>query len=265
MSVDRMLLARYLRQLSELGGPALYLDTLTAEEFLDAVRRPAAPVDASQDVVTAPSAAVVAPRAPVAPPTPPAAPPAVRPGDGALSVLAREAAACTRCRLHQGRRTVVFGEGDPAANLVVVGEAPGQEEDRTGRPFVGRAGKMLDLLLLTAGFPRETVFICNVLKCRPPNNRDPLPDEVATCTSAFLHPQLEAIVPRVLLAVGKFAAQALLQSEDPIGRLRGRVHAYRGTPLIVTYHPAFLLRSPHMSRTAWEDLQLVRRVFDEQT
>jgi DNA polymerase len=262
MSVDRMLLARYLRQLSELGGPALYLDTLTAEEFLDAVRRPAAAA-ASRAAVAANSAGVVAP--PGVGARSAAAPMAPRRDDGALTVLAQEAATCTRCRLHQGRRTVVFGEGDPAAGLVVVGEAPGQEEDRTGRPFVGRAGRMLDLLLLTAGFPRETVYICNVLKCRPPNNRDPLPDEVATCTSVFLHPQLDTIAPRVLLAVGKFAAQALLHSDEPIGRLRGRVLAWRGTPLVVTYHPAFLLRSPHMSRTAWEDFQLVRRVFDEQT
>lgn len=265
MSVDGMLLARYLRQLSELGGSALYLDTLTAQEFLDAVRRPADAVASPRAVVTPRSASVAASPVTAVPPIPPAAPAAARGEDGALSVLAQDAAGCTRCRLHQGRRTVVFGEGDPAADLVVVGEAPGQEEDRTGRPFVGRAGRMLDLLLLTAGFPRETVFICNVLKCRPPNNRDPLPDEIAMCTSSFLHPQLEAIAPRVLLAVGRFAAQALLQSEDPIGRLRGRVLAYRGTPLIVTYHPAFLLRSPHMSRTAWEDFQLVRRVFDEQT
>jgi DNA polymerase len=239
MTVDRTLLVRYLRQLEELGGPCLYLDSLQTGDLLRALRRP--------------------PRSTVAVAPAPAAASAT-----SLRVLAQEAAGCVRCRLHEGRRTVVFGEGAPAAELVVVGEAPGQEEDRTGRPFVGRAGKMLDLLLMSVGFPRETVFICNVLKCRPPNNRDPMPDEVATCTTSFLHPQLEAISPRVLLAVGKFAAQALLQSEASIGRLRGRVHSYRGTPLVVTYHPAFLLRTPNMTRTAWEDFQLMRKVFDEQ-
>lgn len=159
---------------------------------------------------------------------------------------------------------MVFGEGSATADVVVVGEAPGQEEDRTGRPFVGRAGKLLDLLLASAGFPRADVYICNVLKCRPPNNRNPLPEEVSPCTTNFLHGQLEAIAPRVLLAVGKFAAQALLDSQESIGRLRGTVHTYRGTPLVVTYHPAYLLRSPQMTRVAWQDFQLVRRVLDEQ-
>jgi DNA polymerase len=259
--VDRALLIRYLRQLSELGGPDLYLETPQAADALARLlaRGPASP--RGRDTV---------PRASVAPsprPPLPVAPPAVTPSVAfpeRLAELARDAAGCTRCRLHEGRRTVVFGEGAATADVVVVGEAPGQDEDRTGRPFVGRAGRMLDLLLLAAGFPRETVFICNVLKCRPPNNRDPLPDEVAMCTSRYLHAQLEIIAPRVLLAVGKFAAQTLLQSEDPIGRLRGRVHSYRGTPLVVSYHPAFLLRTPQMARTAWDDFQLMRKVLDEQ-
>jgi uracil-DNA glycosylase len=180
-----------------------------------------------------------------------------------LQVLQAAAAACAQCGLHTTRSTVVFGEGDPAADVVVVGEAPGQEEDRTGRPFVGRAGRLLDLLLMTAGFPREKVYICNVLKCRPPDNRNPLPAEVTSCTTAFLHGQLEAISPRVLLAVGKFAAQALLGSQESIGRLRGTTHTYRGTPLIVTYHPAYLLRSPQMTRVAWQDFQLLRKVLNE--
>ncbi|HSJ33016.1 MAG TPA: uracil-DNA glycosylase [Longimicrobiales bacterium] len=181
-----------------------------------------------------------------------------------LVTLSNAAAGCTLCGLHAGRSTVVFGEGSATADVVVVGEAPGQEEDRTGRPFVGRAGKLLDLLLASAGFPRADVYICNVLKCRPPNNRNPLPEEVSPCTTNFLHGQLEAIAPRVLLAVGKFAAQALLDSQESIGRLRGTVHTYRGTPLVVTYHPAYLLRSPQMTRVAWQDFQLVRRVLDEQ-
>jgi DNA polymerase len=158
----------------------------------------------------------------------------------------------------------VFGEGNPLASLVVVGEAPGQEEDRTGRPFVGRAGRLLDLMLLSIGLPRPDVYICNVLKCRPPQNRNPLPDEVEQCTTSWLFAQLDLIAPRALLAVGKFAAQTLAGSDESIGRLRGRVHVYRGTPLVVSYHPAYLLRSPNMVRVAWQDLQLLRRVLDEQ-
>jgi uracil-DNA glycosylase family 4 len=265
MTVDRDILSRYLRQLAELGGAQLYLESLMPREALEALRPSASgkvsasiPLRARESTVqyaaTATAAAVTG-----------AVRPATQDGERTLRILEQEAAACTRCRLHEGRRTVVFGEGNPTADMVVVGEAPGQEEDRTGRPFVGRAGKMLDLLLLTAGFPRQDVFICNVLKCRPPNNRDPLPDEVAACTSLFLRPQLQAIGPRVLLAVGKFAAQSLLRSDESIARLRGRVHSYDGTPLVVTYHPAFLLRTPQMTRTAWDDFQLMRKVFDEQT
>ncbi|MGH7466355.1 MAG: uracil-DNA glycosylase [Longimicrobiales bacterium] len=180
-----------------------------------------------------------------------------------LNVLQEQASGCVRCRLHETRRTVVFGEGDPNAEVMVVGEAPGQEEDRTGKPFVGPAGKLLDLLLLTAGFPRRDVYICNVLKCRPPNNRNPLPDEVAHC-SDYLLGQINSVAPRALIAVGKFAIQALLQTEESVGRLRGQIHAYSGKPMIVTYHPAYLLRSPQAVRVAWQDFQLLRQVLDEQ-
>ena len=145
----------------------------------------------------------------------------------------------------------------------MVGEAPGEEEDKTGLPFVGRAGKLLDLMLQAIGFPKDSVYICNTLKCRPPGNRNPLPNELAAC-NGFLRGQLDAIRPKVLLAVGKFAAQTLLQSEDPIGRLRGRLHTYEGRPVVVTYHPAYLLRSPYAVRTAWQDFQLLRQVIDEQ-
>lgn len=178
-----------------------------------------------------------------------------------LPVLAEEAASCTGCRLHEGRQHVVFGEGNPRARVVVVGEAPGREEDRTGRPFVGPAGKLLDLLLLTAGFPREEVYICNVIKCRPPENRDPMRDEVEAC-STYLRRQLDAIQPTVLLALGKFAAQTLIGSEQSISALRGGVHSFSGIPLVVTFHPAFLLRSPQWTRAAWGDLQLLREVLE---
>lgn len=251
MSVDRTLLARYLAQLNELSGE-LFLDTMTARDALRAVdprnarRSPIAPAAAAVRDVAAPRYA----------------PPSV--ADGALPLLAQQAQSCTRCRLAEVRTHVVFGEGNPNAQVVIVGEAPGQEEDRTGRPFVGRAGKLLDLLLQSAGFPRESVYICNVLKCRPPENRNPLPDEVEPCTTHWLHAQLQAIAPRVLIAVGKFAAQSLAGSEESISRLRGRIHEYRGTPLLATYHPAYLLRSPEMMRTAWQDFQLLRKVHDEQ-
>lgn len=290
MSVDPALLARYLAQASDLGGD-VFLDSLTALEarrlVAAAARGLAAPAPAgSYDAAEAARAgaaamtreqaraavtAMLAPNAPAGE-TAPGSPPvtggvaAVETAVArtALPVLAAHAQGCTRCRLSESRTTVVFGEGAATADVVVVGEAPGQEEDRTGRPFVGRAGKLLDLLLLSAGYPRETVYICNVLKCRPPNNRNPLADEVTVCTTSWLHAQLEAIAPKVVIAVGKFAAQTLCAREESIGRLRGRIHEYRGTPLIATYHPAYLLRSPEMVRVAWQDFQLLRKVHDEQ-
>ena len=167
---------------------------------------------------------------------------------------------CPRCRLAQTRTRVVFGEGDPAADVMVVGEAPGQDEDRSGRPFVGRAGKLLDLLLMSAGFPRDAVYICNVLKCRPPQNRNPLPDEVEAC-SPYLLRQVELVRPKVILAFGTFAAQTLLGTDVSIGRLRGRTHRYQGVPLVPTYHPAALLRNSGWVRAVWEDLQRARSVL----
>jgi len=178
-----------------------------------------------------------------------------------LTTLRAVAETCTRCPLHDARSHVVFGEGDPRARVVCVGEAPGAREDETGRPFVGRAGKLLDRLLMSVGFPRGEVYICNVLKSRPPRNRDPLPEEIAAC-SPYLLRQLELIEPRVIVAFGAFAARTLLDSKDSLGRLRRRLHEFRGFPVIVTYHPAALLRNPGWTRPTWEDLQLVRRIAD---
>jgi DNA polymerase len=155
----------------------------------------------------------------------------------------------------------VFGEGREDADVMVVGEAPGQEEDRSGRPFVGKAGKLLDLLLLSSGFSREDVYICNVLKCRPPQNRNPQPDEVEAC-SPYLLRQVELVQPRVILAFGAFAAQTLLGTDITIGKLRGRAHQFRGVPLVPTYHPAACLRHPAWVRSVWEDLQRARDVLD---
>lgn len=178
-----------------------------------------------------------------------------------LQALAQLVAACTRCPLHATRTRPVFGEGAADARVVCVGEAPGAREDETGRPFVGRAGQLLDRLLMSIGLPRTSVYICNVLKSRPPRNRDPLPEEVAAC-APYLQRQLALIDPEVIVAFGAFAARTLLETKSALGRLRGRTHRYAGYPVIVTYHPAALLRNPGWIRPTWEDLQLVRRMLD---
>ena len=180
---------------------------------------------------------------------------------GTLDALAPVLDACRKCALGSSRLHSVPGEGNPKAGLVVVGAAPGATEDETGRPFVGRAGKLLDDILKAIGFRREDVFICNVLKCRPPGNRDPEPLEVGAC-SPYLHRQLELIGPRVILAMGRPAAHALLGVNASLGDLRGKLHRYRGIPLIVTYHPAALLRNPHWKRPTWDDVRNARRIYD---
>ncbi len=169
--------------------------------------------------------------------------------------------ACTACELHRTRTQVVFGVGNRNADWMIVGEAPGAEEDRRGEPFVGRAGQLLDAMLHAIGLQRQEVYIANVLKCRPPNNRDPRPEEVEQC-EPYLKRQVALVAPRLILAVGRIAAQNLLKTNAPLSRLRGRVHSYgeTETPLVVTYHPAYLLRSPREKRKAWEDLKLAREV-----
>jgi len=175
--------------------------------------------------------------------------------------LAGKVASCTRCELHSCRTQTVFGVGDRAARWLVVGEAPGADEDRQGEPFVGRAGQLLNSMLLGIGLAREQVYIANILKCRPPNNRDPLPAEVAQCLP-YLERQIALLRPKIMLAVGRIAAQNLLATDTPIGKLRGRAHVFgaQRIPLVVTYHPAYLLRSPTEKRKAWEDLKFARRV-----
>jgi uracil-DNA glycosylase len=166
---------------------------------------------------------------------------------------------CTRCGLCKTRTQTVFGVGDRRAALLVIGEAPGQDEDEQGEPFVGRAGQLLDSMLRAMGNPRESVYIANMIKCRPPGNRDPTPGEVASCMP-YLNQQIDLIAPKLILVVGRIAAQSLLATEVPVGRLRGRVHRFgaRDTPLIVTYHPAYLLRSPGEKRKVWTDLKFAR-------
>jgi uracil-DNA glycosylase family 4 len=178
-----------------------------------------------------------------------------------LDAIADMVRKCTRCPLYQTAKQGVPGEGNPNARFVCVGEAPGATEDETGRPFVGAAGQLLTKILAAIGLPREDVFICNVIKHRPPGNRNPLPNEIAAC-SPYLVRQLELIQPGVILALGTFAAQTLLETKESIGKLRGRVHRYHGIPLVVTYHPAALLRNPSWKRPTWDDVQLARRILD---
>ena len=178
-----------------------------------------------------------------------------------LEAIAKAVASCTKCPLYSTATNPVPGEGNAHAQLMCVGEAPGATEDETGRPFVGAAGQLLTKILAAIDLPREQVYICNVLKHRPPGNRNPLPNEVTAC-SPYLIRQIELIRPKVILALGTFAAQTLLDTKLSIGKLRGQVHKYYGVPLVVTYHPAALLRNPGWKRPTWEDVQLARRILD---
>ena len=178
-----------------------------------------------------------------------------------LDAIAQHVASCTRCPLYATALNPVPGTGNPNADLMVVGEAPGATEDEQGLPFVGAAGQLLTKILAAIDLKREDVFICNVLKHRPPGNRNPRPEEVTAC-SPYLIRQIELVRPKVILALGTFAAQTLLDTQLALGKLRGQVHTYRGVPLVVTYHPAALLRNPSWKRPAWEDVQLARRILD---
>ena len=179
----------------------------------------------------------------------------------ALGAIREDIGDCTRCKLHGlGRQQIVFGVGNPNADLMFVGEAPGADEDVQGIPFVGRAGQLLTKIIEAIDLKRDDVYIANVIKCRPPGNRNPDPDEVDAC-EGFLFRQIDSIQPRVIVALGTFAAKALLKTQDPISRLRGRVYEYRGAKLIPTFHPAFLLRSPDRKRDVWEDMKKVRALL----
>jgi uracil-DNA glycosylase len=208
--------------------------------------------------------------APVAPPAAPAVEPSSMAHVESLDwdALIATVKSCQRCPLHQTRTQSVFGVGNPRAQWLVIGEAPGAEEDRQGEPFVGRAGQLLNSMLKAVGLARQEVFIANILKSRPPNNRDPRPEEVRECIP-FLYRQIELINPRLILCVGRIAAQTLLGTDTPIGKLRGKLHhfapahpAAKTRPMIVTYHPAYLLRSPAEKRKAWGDLVLAMQTFE---
>lgn len=187
--------------------------------------------------------------------------PATASGRESLEQVRNELGDCQRCRLGATRQSLVFGVGNPQARLVLVGEAPGREEDEKGEPFVGEAGRLLDRILFAMGLRREDVYICNVLKCRPPHNRDPEADEVASC-EPFLARQLAAISPQAIVALGRFAIHTLLQTKVPIGRLRGTWQQYQGLPLMPTYHPAYLLRNPIGKREVWADMKQVMQVLN---
>ena len=191
---------------------------------------------------------------------PPHAPQRLPPSAGLLDVRA-ELGDCQRCKLCTGRKNLVFGVGNPAADLVFVGEGPGADEDEQGEPFVGKAGQLLNKMIEAMGYRREDVYICNVVKCRPPGNRNPEPDEIAAC-EPFLKKQLAAIRPRMIVTLGKFAAQCLLRDDTPISRLRGQFRTYEGVPLMPTFHPAYLLRDPTKKKEAWEDLKAVMHELD---
>lgn len=233
-----------LRQLQEAGLDEVYLGSITRREAL-AHLEGAGTTPATQAAAKAASPAH----------------PSTQCGE-AYEALRNEALGCTQCALSGSRTQVVFSDGSPNARLIVVGEAPGQREDETGVPFVGRAGQMLDLLLGSVGLSRkDSVYICNVLKCRPPGNRNPLPEEIELC-SPFLLKQIELVQPQAILAVGTFAAQLLSGKPIPIGKLRGSVYSYGGAPLVVTYHPAALLRNQSWTRKTWDDLQLLIEVME---
>jgi uracil-DNA glycosylase family 4 len=179
----------------------------------------------------------------------------------ALAAIREDLGDCIRCKLHaQGRKQIVYGVGNPSADLMFVGEAPGADEDIQGEPFVGRAGQLLTKIIEAMGYTRKDVYIANVLKCRPPGNRNPEPDEVASC-QPFLFRQIDVVQPKVMVALGTFAAQALLNTKDPISRLRGRAWPCRDRLLVPTFHPAFLLRSPDRKRDTWDDMKLVMSIL----
>jgi DNA polymerase len=230
------------------------------------------PREVKQPASTAPQTAPVSVGAPS-----PSSPPAASAEQLAASVeimdwpeLRAAVSACSKCRLCQGRTQTVFGTGSVLARWMVVGEAPGEQEDLQGEPFVGRSGQLLDAMLRGIGLtrgeaaPEKQVFIANTLKCRPPGNRNPQADEMAQC-EPFLIRQIALLKPRIILAMGRFAVQSLLRSDEPVGRLRGRVHRYQGVPLIVTYHPAYLLRNPEDKARAWDDLCLAVETAAQQT
>jgi DNA polymerase len=262
--MDRDQLVEHLRFAAELGIVGTSRDADWRRRQMPSAARgavPAQPDDSLQAAATGQPGAIALD----GPADVPAEPVALvrSPAEVLASIQVEIGPACTRCKLHAlGRTQVVFGVGNPEARLMFVGEAPGADEDEQGVPFVGRAGQLLTKIIEAIDLKREDVYIANVIKCRPPQNRNPEPDEVATC-EPFLFKQIDAIKPAVIVAPGKFGAQTLLRSDAPISRLRGRVFEYRGAKLIPTFHPAYLLRNPPAKREVWEDMKLVRQLLGQ--
>jgi DNA polymerase len=272
----------YLEQRRDLGESELVLDSMTVEEALRAIGAgghiPSTPSPGARATEGASDwRTVLAPTPPVIEAASSVTADGIIAGDEnaelfssdigrmpSLEVIRGAVEACTRCPLHKTATRGVPGEGAARARLVCVGEAPGATEDETGEPFVGAAGQLLTKILAAVDLPREEVFITNVIKHRPPGNRNPMPGEIEACTP-YLVRQLELINPKVIVAFGTFAAQTLLNTKAPIGKLRGEVHRYHGIPLVVTYHPAALLRNPSWKRPTWEDVKLARRILDSAT
>jgi DNA polymerase len=260
--VDRPNLAEHLKFFEQLGVDGISRDPVWRKRAISAVlAEPSAGHAGEQAEPDATEGAVTG----SLPPQESAASRRAEAGTGGmrmLTVLREEIGpACTRCKLHTlGRKQVVFGVGNPDADLMFVGEAPGADEDLQGEPFVGRAGQLLTKIIEAIGLRRDEVYIANIIKCRPPGNRNPEPDEVEQC-EPFLFQQVAAIKPKVIVALGKFAAQSLLRTTDPITRLRGRSFNYRGATLIPTFHPAYLLRNPSAKREVWDDMKRVRAIL----
>jgi uracil-DNA glycosylase len=247
MTDIRTQLAGHLRFYADLGGSGVSTDPRWRTRGVPGSQRPGASSPAEASASSLESADVIQ---------------IVRSAADVLAAIKTDIGpACTRCKLHTlGRRQVVFGVGNPNADLMFVGEAPGADEDMQGIPFVGRAGQLLTRMILAIQLERDQVYIANVIKCRPPENRNPEPDEIQTC-EPFLFQQIDAIQPKVIVALGSFAAKTLLRTQDSISRLRGRVYEFRGAKLIPTFHPSFLLRSPDRKRDAWEDLKKARALL----
>lgn len=226
-----------------------------AEEIVAAVRKEA---DADAMDLPTPATAIVAAADGKAPGQ--AEDPIADDGN-ALEIFRQQICDCSKCSLCSTRQNFVFGAGNPAAGIMFVGEAPGADEDRQGEPFVGAAGQLLNKIISAMDLRREDVYICNILKCRPPNNRDPQPDEIEQC-EPYLKRQIELIQPKVICTLGRFAAQTLLRSSDSMGHMRGQSHQYEGIPLVATYHPAALLRNAQWKRPTWEDMKRVRQIYD---
>ena len=260
-------LRRYLKIQRELGGGEVIRAGGRPEERSDGGTEGLAPEPSARPPVR-PSARHWTTDAPPIPDVPGLVIPApvtdllaAQPEWPALEDVAGVIAGCTKCFLCEGRTRTVPGEGNPAARLMFVGEGPGQTEDQTGRPFVGRAGELLTQIIEAVDLRREDVFIANVVKCRPPQNRKPLPEEMAACMP-YLERQIDLVRPRVLVALGSTAAEAMLRVKRSLTELRGRVHSYRGIPLVVTYHPAALLRNPNWKKPTWDDIRIARQLLD---